>query len=205
MNCKQVQKAIAQLDQDDSISLTMQEHLDHCSDCQAVYEEFSRVSSCLSQLPKIEPTAEFSAAWKDRLRQEALKPTKTKQGFWSLITTPIMKPAYAMTLAAIFAVLITGIFITKINNFNQDPGNVALQLEEGATYELKIVDVGPRNKYVQKVIRNFRSVSEGGIVFSQREGAEDWAVFKGLTPEQLQGLKHDLEYVGAKVEIKKEQ
>jgi len=221
MKCSTVYKYLT-TEWEPSVALDeeVQNHLAGCSLCRAEQTQIEGAFTLLSSMPQVEPTAEFRAGWRNRVREEAAKATvvpekRLKWNSW-------LKPAYSLAFLFIAVVAVIG-----YQNSVHAPKNEALHMAEKgpavsqeqtmvlrsaavdvtdtadtALYELKLVEVGTRSRDVQRFIRNFRSSHEEGIVFSHKAKNEEWTLFRDLSFEDAERLRKELEGLGARVEVK---
>lgn len=72
-----------------------------------------------------------------------------------------------------------------------------------ARYQLRIVKSGPQKKWVQRIIRDYHRLTEGGASYAFRD-PETGLVFRSMTLQQARNLKRELEKAGAVVQYVRE-
>lgn len=191
----------------------LQKHLAGCPSCRAEQARIESAFAVLNSMPQVAPTAEFQNGWRSRIREEAARAAAVpeRRPVWK----PWLKPAYSLAFLIIAVVAVIG-----YQNSVHAPQNEAPQIaakrptvsqeatmamrsavEDNVLYELKLVEAGPRSRDVQRVIRNFRSSHEEGIVFSHKAENEEWTSFTDLSFEAANRLRQELENLGARVEV----
>jgi len=192
----------------------IQNHLAGCTSCREEKARIEGAFALLNSMPQVEPTAEFQAGWRRRIREEAVKAETVPEKrfdwkFW-------LKPACSLAVLIIAAVAAVSYQSSvrspqdKVSHlaapYSAESSEHAVALrsvaEDKVLYELTLIDAGPKSRDVQRVIRNFRSSSEEGIVFSHKAENEEWTTFTDLTFEAAERLRKELERLGARVEVK---
>jgi hypothetical protein len=218
MKCAEVRKHLNQLVEErdtDQLSPQIHRHLKECVACREEFQSARETIRLLATMPRVSPGPEFSAGWRSRIRKQI--PAKAATGsFFACLRQPSLWPV----LGAILLVIVS-LSSYKMIYTNRQPvplvsqsGN-AVQPEtakqkrtasdtlslSAATYQLKIEQVGPKNKEIQKIIRNFTNSHEGGYALSYREQRDNLMVFNGLTSTEALELQKKLEQAGAVVSI----
>lgn len=212
MNCKKVRETLLDWDNLTSLSNELNEHLKICPECRQEYGIIRDTAAVLADLPEIKPSREFSSAWKKRICEETSKssitanPVIQSDKFKPFLRRFLVLGGFRPVFAGLAAVVILAVgLMVYVNVSNQaSPGKSSNVIAASGSYQIKIIQMGSRSKEVQKVIRNFRSANEGGIVFTHREGNEDWGVFKKLNSTHARNLLRDLENAGAVVKVNRE-
>ncbi len=212
MNCDLIRKNLGEY-LDGEVSSTLQieikDHLKNCATCCAEHEELFQMHDIL-QLEPVTPPAGFGGAWRERIRNEAsVKEEVATNNVVSLSnkTKKALKWYQQVpTWAAAAVILVVGVFFGLKQSLWQTSGADELsysasQVDEGATYQLKILMVGTRSKEVQKILRDFSSSHEGGMAFTLRVQQKETAVFPGLALDEAKMLQEQLTKAGAKVKI----
>lgn len=212
MRCSAVNKYLS-TEWEPSIVLDadVQKHLAGCPSCRAEQVQIEGAFALLNSMPQVTPTAEFQTGWRSRIREEATKTevVPERRFLWK----PWLKPAYSLAFLFIAVVAVIGYQnsvhvqenpqLAAKNPAVSQEQTMALRsaAEDSVLYELKLVEAGPRSRDVQRVIRNFRSSHEEGIVFSHKAKNEEWTSFTNLSFEAANRLREELENLGARVEV----
>lgn len=212
MNCMEVKKQMDSLVEKPNLSAELpgvQEHLQQCAVCREELQNATESIHLLAQMPRITPEAEFTAAWKSRIRSESAKQSSSKS-FLAFLTMPALRPVLGTAMVVVIGL---GVYtaVTKtpqsakvvpLGNQVQNRAMVALGQDAATvTYELQIMEVGLKGKEVQKLIRNFRNSHEGGVALMTREPEQDGSVVTGLSKQEAEQLRRKLEQAGAKVKV----
>lgn len=203
MNCDQIREQLLDWDNVNPLAAEVEAHLKTCKQCREEAYEIREAANLLLDLPEVNPCPQFSAAWRNRVREEAMKTEKVPQPFLKTVAFMIAGFRPVMAVGMAFLVLTVGLTVYFKAGYQPQSNNQATIAATGS-YQIKIIQMGPRSKQVQKVIRNFRSTHGGGIVYSLKDKNEDWAVFEKLNPDDARELLKALENAGAKVEVKRE-
>jgi hypothetical protein len=218
MKCAEVRKHLNQLVEErdtDQLSPQLHRHLKECVACREEFQSVRETIRLLATMPRVAPGPGFSAGWRSRIRKQV--PAKAATGsFFAFLRQPSLWPV----LGAILVVTVSLSFYKMVYT-NRQPvplvsqsGNVA-QPEaakqkrivpdtfslSAATYQLKIEQVGPKSKEIQKIIRNFTNSHEGGYALSYREQRDNLMIFNGLTRIEARKLQKKLEQAGAVVSM----
>lgn len=214
MNCMEVKKQMDSLVERPNLSAELpgvQEHLQQCAVCREELQNATESIHLLAQMPRITPEAEFTAAWKSRIRSESAKQSSSKS-FLAFLTMPALRPVLGTAMVVVIGLGVYTAFTqthnpqlakeTPLGNQVQNRAMVALGQDAATgTYELQIMEVGLKGKEVQKLIRNFRNSHEGGVALMTREPEQDGSVVTGLSKQEAEQLRRKLEQAGAKVKV----
>ncbi|NLY73946.1 MAG: hypothetical protein GX075_01415 [Firmicutes bacterium] len=201
MNCYNARKYLEELaagEISSPLARRLQEHLRSCPGCREEYQMMKQALELMRSGQGIESRQRFNSVWRQRVRQEAIIKEAGRRGFFAVFKTNTLIPALG-----VLAVALVFVVFSIFNRFVA--GN---QVKETALYQLRIMDFGPDEERVREVIAIFDQYREeyrdGGVPpgDSNREGA--LLIYQGLTEEDLESFKLELEKAGAKVEFGKE-
>lgn len=100
MHCLEIQNQIARSSSFSKLSRSVQNHLEHCVECQGFYPTRPALRDLLFQaLPEMEPDRRLLAAVRQKVDQAMDKPA------WSLFKLDFSSLSFAMGVAALIAVL----------------------------------------------------------------------------------------------------
>lgn len=199
MNCYNARKYLEELavgEINSPLARRLLEHLRSCPACREEYQMMKQALEMMRSSQAIESRPQFDSVWRQRIRQEAIVKEASRRGFFAVFKTNTLIPALGV-LAVVLVFMVFSIF----NRFV--PGN---KEKESDVYQLRITDFGPDEERVREVIAIFDQYQEyryGGVSISDsnREGA--LLIYQGLTEEDLESFKLELEKAGAKVEVGK--
>jgi hypothetical protein len=109
MKCKKAKKMISEFideNQDPKENLALKSHLENCSDCQGILEDFKKIRSEAENLEKFSPSGQTWPRILAGVKEEKSAPTREKLVRPSFLTTlPKLQPVYA---AAMLLVIVVG-------------------------------------------------------------------------------------------------
>lgn len=190
----------------------VREHLKNCPSCFEIHYQIGQALEML-KLPNVVPTPEFSAAWRNRIREEAAKSetVSLKKRYRAFCLKPVY---YMIVIAAVIGIGWFGLHYDKRQPESEISKITAIKAQQSAalkkmasvpdvSYQLRVVAIGPKSNEVQRVIRNFRRSHENDIVFSAPKEDQEWTTLKKLSFQAADALRTELERLGAKVELTK--
>jgi hypothetical protein len=210
MKCQQVREYLEELI-DEALPLSVrsevEKHLTGCGECRAELSELEEIREMISGVARVEPPADFSTAWRQRLDREAtlkeLDKRKVKSIFSNYRWIPALAAAAVIVVCFGFAFHIGGLGTTSQSG--QPPVAVSEKVDKavGEQFELRISKVGENSKLVQKVLRNFKSSHEGGVTLAYHPQEAEMNVLQGLTWQEANELRKELKKAGAEVVVRK--
>ncbi len=109
MKCNKAKKMISEfIDEnlDPRENLALKSHLEDCSDCRKIFEDFKKIRSEAESLGKFSPSGQSWSRILEGVKEEKLIPVKGKRERPSFLTTlPKLQPVYA---AALLLVIVIG-------------------------------------------------------------------------------------------------
>ncbi|MGA7295470.1 MAG: hypothetical protein WBW53_21655 [Terriglobales bacterium] len=141
MNCNQIHEILPDLAAGMHVSTPeVQKHLASCNDCAARLQDFQKTMALLDEWQAPEPSPYFDTRMQARLREEMAHPHPTWLGW-------LLRPAWALSLAALLLAGALGLAIEKSSYFAQPetiatkPSSPGLPVQPGtAVGDLQALD-----------------------------------------------------------------
>lgn len=202
----------------------LKRHIQTCPDCAREMQLVQEARQLLATASPVKPGPQFSAAWRQRVREAAGREPSPRPKFGYALRLRPLLPALGA------AVVILGIgwawtwwhwgpqlqssLQAKLAMEARQPSAFAAQQETRsepkaptagpALYRLEITDFGPNDKAVQRIARNFRANHGDGTYYALRTETVSLTTFDRLSAKDVTDLRAALERAGATIAVQRE-